>query len=66
MNANHLEVIPSSWDDDRDTAFFLITADLFSAGFCAWASALLSGFDAQDSTGPAVRELVPVPVRRVR
>ncbi len=65
MNASHLEVIPSIWDENRDAAFFAIVADVFSQSFCVHASALLSGFDPRRSTGHAVRELVPVPVRRL-
>jgi hypothetical protein len=66
MNASHLEVIPSTWDDDRDTAFFAITAHVFSHDFCVRASALLPGVDPDRSSGPPARELVPVPVRRLR
>ncbi len=66
MNASHLEVIPSTWDDDRDSAFFAITAHLFSHNFCVRASALLSGVDPGRSSCPPARELVPVPVRRLR
>jgi hypothetical protein len=65
MNS-YLEVIPSIWDEDRDTAFFAITADVFSQSFRVHASVLLSGFDARRSTGHEMRELVPVPVRRLR
>ncbi len=65
MNASHLEVIPSIRDDDRDTAFFAMTADVFSQSCCVHASVLLSGYDPRRSTAHAVRELVPVPVRRL-
>ena len=66
MNADPLEVIPSTWDEDRDTAFFEITADLFGHVFCTRAGVLLSRFDRRPSTAPAAPELVPVPVRRLR
>jgi len=66
MNATPLEAIPSTWDEERDTAFFGITADLFSSSFRARASALLSRFDDRDAKGNEARELVPVPVRRRR
>ena len=39
------EDIPSSWDDDRDTAFFRITASLFSPEFTFGASVLLASYD---------------------
>ena len=37
--------LPSSWDDDRDTAFFRITASLFSTAFTFGASVLLASYD---------------------
>lgn len=39
------EDIPSSWNDDRDTAFFRITAALFSTEFTFGASVLLASYD---------------------
>ena len=39
------EDLPSSWDDDRDTAFFRITASLFSPEFTFGSSVLLASYD---------------------
>jgi hypothetical protein len=36
---------PQPWDDDRDNAFFRMTADVFSPDFLAGASALLASYD---------------------
>jgi hypothetical protein len=40
-----LERIPETWNDERDSTFFRIVADLFPAAFVAGASALLSSYD---------------------
>ena len=49
------EDIPSSWDDVRDTAFFRITASLFSTEFTLGASVLLASYDeAYEAPTPVV------------
>ena len=62
--------IPSSWDDDRDTAFFRITASLFFPGFTFGASVLLASSDEAREAPTPVWDL-PIastssPVTRVR
>jgi hypothetical protein len=71
------EAVPQTWDDDRDPAFFRITATLFSSSFTYGAGVLLAGNDPVDEydvvcrcettsslPAPASAELVPVRVRR--
>lgn len=53
------EDIPSSWDNDRDTAFFRITASLFSPEFTLGASVLLASYD--DAYGP-LTPVVELPI----
>lgn len=45
MAAYATETLPSSWDDERDTAFFRITAELFSCEFTSGAGVLLASYD---------------------
>ena len=64
------EDIPSRWDDDRDTAFFRITASLFSPEFTYGASVLLASYDETCEAPTPVADL-PIaspstPVTRVR
>lgn len=63
MNTATLETIPSTWDDQRDEAFFRITRALFSVSFTFGAGVLLSSYDdepvvsdADLPAGPAVTE----------
>ena len=71
------EAVPQTWDDDRDPAFFRITATLFSPSFAYGAGVLLAGNDPAEEYDEACRcgttsalpaptsaELVPVRVRR--
>ena len=64
------EDIPSSWDDDRDSAFFRITASLFSTEFMYGASVLLASYDETCEAPTPVADL-PIaspstPVTRLR
>ena len=43
-----LETIPQQWDDERDVAFFRITAALFAPDFCYGAGVLLASYDPDD------------------
>ena len=45
MAATAIETIPATWDDDRDNAFFRITASLFSCEFTYGAGVLLASYD---------------------
>lgn len=45
---------PSSWDDVRDTAFFRVTAHLFSPRFCLGATVLLASYDDAVPAVPAL------------
>jgi hypothetical protein len=45
MSTIRIETVPQTWNDDTDTAFFTITARLFSAEFAYGASVLLASFD---------------------
>jgi hypothetical protein len=69
------EAIPDIWDDQRDCAFFRITAHLFTTDFTYGAGMLLASNDVLDETAapcqcsgetePAgAATLVPVRVRR--
>ena len=64
------EDIPSSWDDDRDTAFFKITASLFSPSFTYGASVLLASYDEACEAPTPVPDLpvasTSTPVTKVR
>jgi hypothetical protein len=40
-----LERIPETWDDQRDTTFFRIVADVFPCAFVEGAGALLASYD---------------------
>ena len=64
------EDIPSRWDDDRDTAFFRITASLFSTEFTYGASVLLASYDETCEAPTPVAGLLiassSTPVTRVR
>ena len=53
------EDIPSSWNDARDTAFFRITASLFSTALTFGASVLLASYD---EACEAVTPVVALPV----
>ena len=56
MAATAIETIPTVWDDERDNAFFRITASVFSCEFTYGAGALLASYDDDLSTdtSPAV------------
>ena len=45
MAATAIETIPTLWDDERDSAFFRITAALFSCEFTYGAGVLLASYD---------------------
>ena len=45
MAATAIETIPTLWDDERDNAFFRITAALFSCEFTYGAGVLLASYD---------------------
>ena len=45
MAATAIETIPATWDDERDNAFFRITASLFSCEFTYGAGVLLASYD---------------------
>jgi hypothetical protein len=54
MAANGTESIPTTWNDERDTAFFRITAQIFSCEFIYGAGVLLASYDDEpDTTVPA-------------
>lgn len=44
------ESIPTTWDDERDTAFFRITASLFPCEFTYGAGVLLASYDDEPET----------------
>ena len=48
MAATAIETIPALWDDERDGAFFRITAALFSGEFTYGAGVLLASYDDVD------------------
>jgi hypothetical protein len=45
MTGTAIETIPTTWDDERDVAFFRITASLFSCEFTFGAGVLLASYD---------------------
>lgn len=45
MTAAGTEALPTTWNDDRDGAFFRITATLFPPAFTSGASVLLASYD---------------------
>jgi hypothetical protein len=45
MTTTAVENLPGAWDDARDIPFFRITAQLFTAEFCAGAGDLLASYD---------------------
>ena len=49
MTATPIETIPTIWDDSRDSAFFRITARLFSCDFCFGASVILASYDVDET-----------------
>lgn len=56
------ETVPSTWDDDRDTAFFRLTAQLFTSEFTYGAGVLLASYDDECATTeaqPAVPSHLP-------
>jgi hypothetical protein len=53
MITTGLETIPSTWDDQRDEAFFRITRALFSASFTFGAGVLLSSYDVEPGVSDA-------------
>lgn len=52
MSTTRLETVPQSWNDETDTAFFTVTARLFSAGFTYGAGVLLGSYDGDTDTSP--------------
>lgn len=50
MATTGTESIPTSWNDERDTAFFGIIASLFSCAFTYGAGVLLASYDDEIDT----------------
>ena len=50
MNIVRIETVPQTWDDQIDTAFFTLTARVFSAEFLYGAGVLLASFDPSTAT----------------
>lgn len=48
----YTETLPTSWDADRDPAFFKITTALFDSAFTAGAGVLLASYDGEQSPRP--------------
>ena len=68
-----LERIPETWDDQRDSAFFRVVANVFPSAFVEGAGALLASYDdvsaapygetPELATTHRRQGLAPVPVR---
>jgi hypothetical protein len=56
------ESIPTTWDDEHDTAFFRITASLFPGDFTYGAGVLLGGYDNECVADTANTTTVPTSV----
>jgi hypothetical protein len=65
MAAVGTETLPTTWDDERDSAFFTITARLFSTEFTFGAGVLLATYDVPVDA-PAVTGSQPVAPNSLR
>jgi hypothetical protein len=60
MSTDRTETASPTWDDDRDTRFFGITARLFSPDVCLGATVLLASYD--DEPGARPQGTAPAPL----
>lgn len=61
MTTAGAEALPTEWNDDRDGAFFRITATLFPSAFVGGASVLLAGYDDDcESVASTASDTAPV------
>lgn len=55
MTATGIERIPTTWDDERDSAFFRLVAGVFAPEFTYGAGVLLASYDVEFDTAAAAQ-----------